>query len=233
MELPEFVEEVVMPEEPCNPCNREKSKTILRTIVDSWKNEYEKEAWKKWDLFYKRNGISLMIPEDTRIPVLTNWLFEVCAEFRNIINIETYFGSIKLLYAFYNQNKYIITEDLQMISCICLHLAYKIIQCDDEDEFSIEHWIKLSDYSFDRKPFENMEWNILETLKFNIYPIIYPLIHDTLPENFFDLSLKEQAIDLMTILRGYCQIDSFNESQLNYLSTQIEQLQHIKFYSQQ
>jgi len=169
-------------------------------------------------------AIMVIISKDNRIPILTGWLLEVCAEYKDLIYIETYIGTIKVLYAYYTKCENILTKDLQLIGLICLDLAYKIIQCDDDYEFSIDEWIYLANNSFDRDYFKKLQWIVLETFDFNIYPLIQELF----PENFFDLSLGEKSVDLLGILKIYCKIDSFDQYQKNYLKQQLQQLHEEK-----
>jgi methyltransferase-like protein 6 len=55
------VEEVIVSTEPCDPEDKEQLDELLKSqdkgkgVTEFWKDKYEKDAKKNWDIFYKRN----------------------------------------------------------------------------------------------------------------------------------------------------------------------------------
>lgn len=119
---------------------------------------------------------------DRRIPILTTWLLEVSRSYD--LYIETYLTSIYILYEYYSKVT-ISNEYLQLVGCICLDLAHKMVEGYDSDFFfTIPLWQKLCENAYTSSDYKMIERHILQILNYNIQPIVNYVrdiqnLHDT------------------------------------------------------
>ena len=96
--------------------------------------------------------------------ILLEWLYQISCEYHIEVSILQH--AEKLLDRFEYMISDIKLNDYQLIGCVILNLALKYL--DDEEEIPIDEWCYLTNFSYEKRDFINMEIFVLQILNYNI-----------------------------------------------------------------
>jgi len=150
------------------------------------------------------------------LSTLYEWLLEVCQHYG--VQIETLFFAKNILESFMN-DKDISCIKLQLLGCVCLNLAYKISQPDDDFEFTIDTFVYISANAFDGKSFKTMEIELLKHFDYNIIPLLHSTI-DYLNEKTSDTkTLQSYVLNEMRV-----EFHLLSKKTQKYITSEIREL---------
>lgn len=148
------------------------------------------------------------------------WILKNCYHYD--FYIETFFSTVKIFEACKvlrqeNDDRY----NMSCLCCVCMDIAYKLMEGDEDDEMYISSWIDISCHDFSREEFIEMQIEILRFLEYdlfkfsidvipsnanadNIIPYICSMInikHDDL--NLVNSLLRQYLIDQMILISSH------------------------------